>query len=462
MTAPGGSGGPGGGDARPRSRLFRAAPEALFVDEEVPSIRMPAPPATPLEEDADAALDEDGLLTALAADDTEDEPIRAGPARIYVGAGVQAATPSPPPEPEDIAVPGFDNDIAVSGFDDELDGGLGSPIVEITDEEEPDTPEGVQIRERRPMVVPPPRAVAAGAGVGDQALQPPIEDDAEAEDALWAGLARPARASIAAGGAPWAGEGEAPGAGTPRGFVAPPIRHEPVSRGPTSRLFVRGIIVAGALALFLVSLWIYRAVRVSGDTEAVTPVDAARTVDLTGASPFPPAVQEPSPEAEPTPTPPAEEVTTPAPSEAPQAEARPATPRERTGAGRPATPRATTPDRSESPERTGLWDTTPPPGPPTPVTPAVTSPVTPVGTSTAPSPITLPAVANGRITIESDQYAVIFMSGRRLGMTPIVDMEVPSGTYTLRATARDSGISQTIMVEVRAGETRAARFTFQE
>jgi eukaryotic-like serine/threonine-protein kinase len=96
------------------------------------------------------------------------------------------------------------------------------------------------------------------------------------------------------------------------------------------------------------------------------------------------------------------------------------------------------------------------------VSPASTSPVTSLGSATSPSPITLPAVATGRLTIQSDQYAVIFMSGRRLGMTPIVDLEVPTGTYTLRATARDSGVSKTIMVEVKAGESKGASFTFAE
>ncbi|MBN1337665.1 MAG: hypothetical protein JXB39_17060 [Deltaproteobacteria bacterium] len=450
MTAPGGIGGPG--DNRPRSRLFRAAPEALFVDEEVPSIRMPAPPPTPLEEEEASDFDEDGLLSALAADDTEEEPVREGPARIYVGTGQRIAAPPP----EEVAEE-EEEDVLV--LDEDLEESLGGPAVEVPGAV-PGAHPDLRIRERKPMVVPPPRAMAGEGGWGDATTE---TSDEGAE--LWAGLAPPATPEAGTPeDASWTGEGEEAPVSRSRGFIKPPIRREPAGRAFTSRLFVRTILLGAVILLLgLIGWWLYARHAADRTEPGLGPT---WSVDLTGAAPGAPEGATPESEALPTPT-----EASPTPTEAlegeaaepkasPAAEEPPPAPRERTSTSRSTRSRTTT--GSESSESPPLWDTPPPEPAPTTSASVEIGPITPIPAPPPTGPITLPVEPKGRITVKSDQAAVIFLSGERLGLTPIVDMEVPVGTYTIRATSRDSGLSQSQMVEVKPGETRSASFVFQE
>ncbi len=73
-----------------RSRLFRGRPDRLLVDEWVPSIALPPPPDTPLEEEeVDDLLDEHGLPTLEAE---AEEEVRTGPARLFVGRGLRGVS----------------------------------------------------------------------------------------------------------------------------------------------------------------------------------------------------------------------------------------------------------------------------------------------------------------------------------------------------------------------------------
>ncbi|MFH1463575.1 MAG: hypothetical protein ABIO70_04240 [Pseudomonadota bacterium] len=68
-----------------KSRLFQARPDRLLVDEWVPSIALPAPPPTPLEEAVGEPIVDEHGLPELAEE--PEESVRVGPARLYVGQG---------------------------------------------------------------------------------------------------------------------------------------------------------------------------------------------------------------------------------------------------------------------------------------------------------------------------------------------------------------------------------------
>jgi len=65
--------------------------------------------------------------------------------------------------------------------------------------------------------------------------------------------------------------------------------------------------------------------------------------------------------------------------------------------------------------------------------------------------------SRGRLSIDSKPYAVIFVDGRKLGETPLVELSLPAGRHRLRAQLSD-GRSRTIVVRVRPGTLTTRRF----
>jgi hypothetical protein len=143
---------------RKRSRLFQAAPDALFVEEWVPNITLPPPPDVPLEEEEGGVkLDEHGL-PERREEEEEPEDERRGPARIYVGKGATAKAQGPVTNDElpisDVELP--DYSLPTGADPDREDGSdpsmpdlsidgsgssWGSMFDDLADDEEPTDPE---------------------------------------------------------------------------------------------------------------------------------------------------------------------------------------------------------------------------------------------------------------------------------------------------------------------------------
>ncbi|MFC1611300.1 protein kinase, partial [Myxococcota bacterium] len=57
----------------------------------------------------------------------------------------------------------------------------------------------------------------------------------------------------------------------------------------------------------------------------------------------------------------------------------------------------------------------------------------------------------GRLTLQSEPWAVVFFRGKRLGPTPLVETKLPAGKIRLRLVNSEVGIDQTVNVSIPAG-----------
>ncbi|HEX8819818.1 MAG TPA: serine/threonine-protein kinase [Archangium sp.] len=89
-----------------------------------------------------------------------------------------------------------------------------------------------------------------------------------------------------------------------------------------------------------------------------------------------------------------------------------------------------------------------PPGPlPAPGEPAATEP------AARPSK----RVAMGRLTLDTVPWTRVFLRGRRLGDTPLIELALPAGQHQLKLVNEEKNISTVIEVEIRPGQTTAKK-----
>lgn len=72
-----------------------------------------------------------------------------------------------------------------------------------------------------------------------------------------------------------------------------------------------------------------------------------------------------------------------------------------------------------------------------------------------------PAVkGRGKLTLRTKPRASVYLNGRRIGETPLVNLSVPAGLLTLRLVRTDTKAEQLLEVEVVPNRTTVKRFTF--
>ncbi len=71
-----------------------------------------------------------------------------------------------------------------------------------------------------------------------------------------------------------------------------------------------------------------------------------------------------------------------------------------------------------------------------------------------------PAAASGFLTLDTLPWTHVSIGGRALGDTPLVHVQVPSGTHTLSLDNPDEGIHRTTVVTVKSGESVSRRLAF--
>jgi serine/threonine-protein kinase len=59
----------------------------------------------------------------------------------------------------------------------------------------------------------------------------------------------------------------------------------------------------------------------------------------------------------------------------------------------------------------------------------------------------------GRLTLKTTPWTSVFLGGKKLGDTPLIDVPVPAGTHLLKLTNPEAGLDSSIEVEVKAGQT---------
>ncbi len=465
---------------RKRSRLFKAAPNALQVDEWIPNITLPPPPRTPLEEDdTDNLLDEHGL--PQLPDGEEPEEVRRGPARVYVGEGAKDAgtsqvlrdeLPVAAPELTDLRLPSVDRPLdseedSLEGMPDLSIDGSGQDwgdmhaafeAGDVDDDEEPTDSELIAAAASSDLAEPVPQLSLPISAVAPPEAEPaapapapapeppaPSTPTAEPKPPAAPSWARPAKASE-------------PNYRAPAGKVEPPrIRaSKPKAPEPTlGTLVPRSLIIAVVVLVIVVVvvLVFQRPGPVLPDTQPVgaQPHEVTinpGTLDLGAASP-PAASDAPVKELELEPEAELEAEV--------EAEAELGTPE----------PLVTQPEPAPEPRRqTTPSQTTPSTGSSTADSSSTRS--SPIATSTTPSrpqPVSAltpepEATGPGFLVVQSDRYAMVYMGGRRLGGTPIARMELELGAYAVRAVCRDTGSTKTLQVEIEPGELTTASFKF--
>jgi serine/threonine-protein kinase len=66
----------------------------------------------------------------------------------------------------------------------------------------------------------------------------------------------------------------------------------------------------------------------------------------------------------------------------------------------------------------------------------------------------------GRLRLATTPWTTIYFKGDKLGVTPLVDVELPPGRHTLRAVNPGKGIDRKIKVVIRSGQTTAKSVRF--
>ncbi len=66
-------------------------------------------------------------------------------------------------------------------------------------------------------------------------------------------------------------------------------------------------------------------------------------------------------------------------------------------------------------------------------------------------------VGTGKITLATSPWVEVFLNGKKLGNTPLVNVTVPAGELTLRLTNADEGIDQSYFLVVETGKTTKKR-----
>jgi serine/threonine-protein kinase len=62
-------------------------------------------------------------------------------------------------------------------------------------------------------------------------------------------------------------------------------------------------------------------------------------------------------------------------------------------------------------------------------------------------------VARGKLTLDTTPYTEVFLKGRKLGDTPLVEVTLPPGIHVLTLVNDAKGIKRAIEVEISAGKT---------
>jgi serine/threonine-protein kinase len=107
--------------------------------------------------------------------------------------------------------------------------------------------------------------------------------------------------------------------------------------------------------------------------------------------------------------------------------------------------------------------------PPPPIAPPHVEP-SPPAVAPQPAPVVEPVTnskpvvavkAKGKLRLETDPYTQVFVHGRKLGDTPLIDVELPPGTQALHLVNADEHIDEHIEVEIKPGQLTLKKLKLQ-
>jgi serine/threonine-protein kinase len=98
--------------------------------------------------------------------------------------------------------------------------------------------------------------------------------------------------------------------------------------------------------------------------------------------------------------------------------------------------------------------------PPQPAAPPQLVPAPVVEPVVSPRP-TVAVKAKGKLRLETDPYTQVYVHGRKLGDTPLIDVELPSGMQALHLVNADEHIDEHIEVEIKPGQLTLKKLKLQ-
>ncbi len=66
----------------------------------------------------------------------------------------------------------------------------------------------------------------------------------------------------------------------------------------------------------------------------------------------------------------------------------------------------------------------------------------------------------GKLRLITTPWTDIYFKGRKLGQTPLIDVELPAGNIKLKAVNKEAGIDRTITIKIESGKRINKRFNF--
>lgn len=67
---------------------------------------------------------------------------------------------------------------------------------------------------------------------------------------------------------------------------------------------------------------------------------------------------------------------------------------------------------------------------------------------------------SGRLTVDVVPWADVFLGGRKLGTTPLVEVVVPAGRQRLHMVNAAAGIDRWVEVDISANQVTVQRYVF--
>jgi hypothetical protein len=82
--------------------------------------------------------------------------------------------------------------------------------------------------------------------------------------------------------------------------------------------------------------------------------------------------------------------------------------------------------------------------------------------ATHPLPAPIKAAGDGWLNLRTEPWCDVYLSGERIGTTPLNRLLIPAGRYWLKLVNKPAGIEKAIQVEIRRGEVSTNRLRLAE
>ena len=90
----------------------------------------------------------------------------------------------------------------------------------------------------------------------------------------------------------------------------------------------------------------------------------------------------------------------------------------------------------------------------------LTLPELPKTTRPPPDSTRAPVAGKGKLTLQTTPWTEVFLGGKSLGESPLIEVPLPAGKHTLRLVNAEANIKMSVEVEIAAGKTTVKKLKF--